>query len=73
MSLYADDRVLCSYNTNLQDLEKGLNEDLLTVAKWEQADFKFRKNQMYSMLLGSNHKLGKIRSLSVFLIIKSLL
>ena len=33
MSLYADDRVLCSYNTNLQDLEKGLNEDLLTVAK----------------------------------------
>ena len=66
MSLYADDTVLYCYNTNLQELERQLNEDLLIIAKWlNEHKLTLNLDKTKSMLIGSNRKLGDIRSLSV--------
>ena len=66
MTLFADDTAIYCFNTNLHDLEKELNEDLLNVAKWLN-DNKLTLNldKTKSMLIGSNHKLRDIRSLAL--------
>ena len=54
------------YNTNLQELERQLNEDLLTVTKWlNEHKLTLNLDKTKSMLIGSNRKVGDIRSLSV--------
>ena len=58
MSLYADDTVLYCHNTNLQELERQLNEDLLTVAKrLNEHKLTLNLDKTKSMLIGSNRKL----------------
>ena len=66
MLLYADDTVIYCYNSNLQDLEKELNEDLLIIAKWLN-DNKLTINleKTKCMLIGSNRKLGNTKTLLV--------
>ena len=66
MMLYADDAVIYCYKSNLQDLEKEVNEDLLIIAKWLN-DNKLTSNLKKTkyMLIGSNCKLGNTRTLSV--------
>ena len=66
MLLYADDVVIYCYNSNLQDLQKELNEDLLIIAKWlndNKLTLNLEKTEF--MLIGSSRKLGNIRTLSV--------
>ena len=64
--LYADDTVIYCYNSNLQDLEKELNEDLLIIAKWLN-DNKLTINleKTKCMHIDSNCKLGNTKTLLV--------
>ena len=66
MLLYADDTVIYCHNSNLQELEKELNEDLLIIAKWLN-DNKLTINleKTKCMLMGSNRKLRNAKTLLV--------
>jgi hypothetical protein len=66
VSLYADDTVLYCYASDVNDLEKNLNEDLLKLAIWlNENKPTLNLNKTRSMIIGSDRKLCNIYSISV--------
>ena len=68
-ALYADDAVLYCYDSNPAGLECALNADLHAIASWLN-DNKLTLNvdKTKAMLIGSDSKLCKLNSLSVFVL-----
>ena len=61
VSLYADDTVLYCYASDVNDLEKNLNEDLLKLAIWlNENKPTLNLNKTRSMIIGSDRKLCNI-------------
>ena len=69
VALYADDAVLNCYDSNPAGLECALNADLNAIASWLN-DNKLTPNvdKTKAMLIGSDSKLRKLNSLSVFVL-----
>jgi hypothetical protein len=66
VSLYADDTVLYCYASDVNDLERNLNEDLLKLAIWlKENKLTLNLNKTRSMIIGSDRKLCNLSSMSV--------
>ena len=69
VALYADDTVLYCYSSNPADFESALNEDLLAIANWlNDNKLTLNVNKTKSMLIGSDFKIRKFNSISVFIL-----
>ena len=65
VSLYADEVLYC-YASDVNDLERNLNEDLLKLAIWlNENKLTLNLNKTRSMIIGSDRKLCNISSMSV--------
>ena len=73
VALYADDAVLYCYDSNPAGLECALNANLHAIASWLN-DNKLTLNvdKTKAMLIGSDSKLRKLNSLSVFVLANQL-
>ena len=60
-SLYADDTVIYCYGTDTQDIKEKLNEDLLAIANWLNANkLTLNLDKTKCMLIGSTRKIANL-------------